>query len=41
LDCPDLIQALDSLLLRINMETARLMAHEAKKIEKMKIIEER
>ncbi|EFX80751.1 hypothetical protein DAPPUDRAFT_318343 [Daphnia pulex] len=28
LDCPDLIQAFDSLLLRINMETARLMAHQ-------------
>jgi hypothetical protein len=41
LDCPDLIQAYDALLLGIDRETERLMAHEAKKIENMKILDER
>jgi hypothetical protein len=41
LDCPDLIQAFDALLVQIDSETERLMKHEAKKTERMKIIEER
>lgn len=41
LDCPELIEAYDALLLGIDRETERLMEHEAKKIANMKIIDER
>jgi hypothetical protein len=40
LDCPDLIQAFDALLVQMDSETERLMKHEAKKTERMKIIED-